>query len=171
MRVLISGAGVAGPTLAYWLSRYGFQPTLMRKRQGCGQAATLSISGARATTSRTVWRLLPEISSTGYVIREVRVVDRSGRRSIRISSRGFRRLTEGRYSSLPRGDLAAAIFGRLDGKVEMIFGDSVTRIEQTERNAIVGFEHGAAREFDLVVGADGLHSRVRELVFGPARPI
>ena len=76
-------------------------------------------------------------------------------------------MTRGRYVSLPRGELAASIFGKIEGKVETIFGDSVDHIDQTERGVRVTFKRGGAREFDLVVGADGLHSRVRELVFGP----
>jgi 2-polyprenyl-6-methoxyphenol hydroxylase-like FAD-dependent oxidoreductase len=58
------------------------------------------------------------------------------------------------------------IFRRIEGKVETIFGDSVTCIEQSEGGACVTFESGVQRRFDLVVGADGLHSRIRELVFG-----
>lgn len=78
----------------------------------------------------------------------------------------FARLTGGRYVSLPRGDLAALIFDRIENRVETIFGDSVSRIEQSDERVRVEFERGPAREFDLVIGADGLHSRVRELVFG-----
>ncbi len=68
--------------------------------------------------------------------------------------------------SLPRGDLAASIFSKIEGEVETIFGDGVAHIEQTEKGVWVTFECGAKREFDLVVGADGLHSKVRGLVFG-----
>ena len=78
----------------------------------------------------------------------------------------FARMTRGRYVSLPRGELAASIFGKIEGKVETIFGNSVEGIEQTERSVQVTLASGGMREFDLVVGADGLHSRVRELVFG-----
>ena len=64
--------------------------------------------------------------------------------------------------SLPRGDLAAAIFGKIEGNVETIFGDRIHRISQTAKAVDVTFECGGTREFDLVVGADGLHSRVRQ---------
>ncbi len=111
--------------------------------------------------------LIPEIMSQGYMMREVRAVNRNGKRSAGFPAEAFVRMTRGRYTSLPRGELAAAIFRKIEGKVETIFGDSVKRIDQTENNVHVTFEHGGARDFDLVVGADGLHSRVRELVFGP----
>ena len=77
------------------------------------------------------------------------------------------RLTHGRYTSLRRSDLAATIYGVLDGAVETIFGDSVARIEESGSCVRVSFDHAPPREADLVIGADGLHSRVRQLVFGP----
>ena len=110
--------------------------------------------------------LLPEIRRRGYMLREVRVVNRNGKRVAGFPADAFSRMTQGRYVSLPRGELAASIFGKIEGKVETIFGDSVDRIEQTERSVHVTFEARSKRDFDLVVGADGLHSRVRELVFG-----
>ena len=85
----------------------------------------------------------------------------------RFSAETFSRAAGGRYTSLPRGDLAASIFGRVQEKTETIFGDSITKIEQSPTLVHVIFENGPARDFDLVVGADGLHSRVRELAFGP----
>ena len=69
--------------------------------------------------------------------------------------------------SIPRGALAESIYRGIEGKVETIFGDSVRQLEQTPENVRVIFEQGDARHFDLVVGADGLHSGIRELAFGP----
>lgn len=111
--------------------------------------------------------LLPEITRQGYEVQEVRVVNRRGQRVAGFPASTFSRVAQGRYTSLPRSDLAASIFGQIDGKVETIFGDSITGIEQSETGVHVSFEHAPARDFDLVVGADGLHSRVRELAFGP----
>ena len=76
-------------------------------------------------------------------------------------------MTNGRFTELRRSDLAATIYRALDGKVETIFGDSVASIEDEGNRVRVGFDHAAPREVDLVIGADGLHSRVRQLVFGP----
>jgi 2-polyprenyl-6-methoxyphenol hydroxylase-like FAD-dependent oxidoreductase len=166
MRILISGAGIAGPTLAYWLAHYGLKPTIVetapRLRTG---GYVIDFWGAGFDIADRMG-LLPAIRSKGYMVREVRIVNRSGKRVAGFPVEAFSRMTHGRYVSLPRGDLAASIFGRIEGKVETIFGDSVERIEQTENCVHVSFASGHQREFDLVVGADGLHSRVRELVFG-----
>ena len=90
--------------------------------------------------------LLPEIRRKGYMVREVRIVDRSGKRVAGFPADAFARMTRGRYVSLPRGELAASIFGKIEGKVETIFGDSVEGIEQTERSVHVTFASGGMRE-------------------------
>lgn len=167
MRVLISGAGIAGPTLAYWLAHYGLRPTLVeaapRLRTG---GYVIDFWGAGFDIADRMG-LIPEIMSRGYVAYEVRAVSRGGKRIAGFPVDALSRLMRGRYFSLSRGDLAASIFGKIEGKVETIFGDSIAAIQQLERSVHVTFEHGGTRDFDLVVGADGLHSRVRELVFGP----
>jgi 2-polyprenyl-6-methoxyphenol hydroxylase-like FAD-dependent oxidoreductase len=97
----------------------------------------------------------------------VRFVDRRGRKRGGFSTEGFGRLLDGRFTTLRRADLAAAIYGSLDGAVETIFGDSVAGIADEGDRVRVSFDHAPPREADLVVGADGLHSRVRRLAFGP----
>jgi 2-polyprenyl-6-methoxyphenol hydroxylase-like FAD-dependent oxidoreductase len=79
----------------------------------------------------------------------------------------FGRLTGGRFTSLRRSDLSAAIMGVLDDGVEIGFGDSIVAIEEEPGVVHVGFEHAPPRDADLVIGADGLHSRVRQIAFGP----
>lgn len=73
----------------------------------------------------------------------------------------------GRFTSLPRGDLAAAIFQTIENRVETMFGDGITGLQEHETGIRASFEHGPARDFDLAIGADGLNSKIRELTFGP----
>src|SRR5262249_10851359 len=111
--------------------------------------------------------LISRLRELGYQGREVRFVDRQGRTSASMSVDVLARLTQGRYIARRRSDLAATIYGALDGTVATIFGDSVASIEEAGACVRVGFDHAPPREADLVTGADGLHSRVRQLVFGP----
>jgi len=167
MRVLISGAGIAGATLAYRLARYGFTPTIVEKAPKLRTSGYIIDFWGLGFDVADRMTLLPEIRRKGYMVREVRVVNQAGERVAGFPADAFSRVTQGRFVSLPRSELAASICGQLDNRVETIFGDSIAGIEQTGSSVRVTFEHGPEREFDLVVGADGLHSRVRELVFGP----
>jgi 2-polyprenyl-6-methoxyphenol hydroxylase-like FAD-dependent oxidoreductase len=166
MRVLISGAGIAGPTLAYWLAHYGFQPTLVEASPHLRTGGyIIDFWGAGFEIAERMG-LLDEVRSKGYQVQELRVVDRNGNRVAGFPVDVFFRLAQGRYVSLPRTELAASIYSKVAGQVETIFGDSIEGVEQTDGEVRVTLKHGGVRAFDLVVGADGLHSRVRELAFG-----
>jgi 2-polyprenyl-6-methoxyphenol hydroxylase-like FAD-dependent oxidoreductase len=167
MKILISGAGVAGPTLAFWLSRYGLEPTIVEKAPNLRAGGYIIDFWGLGFDIADRMGLLPEIRGKGYVAREVRIVGSNGKRVSGFSVESLSRVVQGRYISLARSDLAASIYHAIEGKVETIFGDTVAGIEQTAEGVRVKFETGTARDFDLVIGADGLHSRVRELVFGP----
>jgi len=169
MRILISGAGIAGPALAYWLAHYGFQPTLVEVAPHLRSGGyVIDFWGAGFDVAERMG-ILPEVLNAGYRVRELRVVNRDGKQVAGFPVDAFFRITHGRYTSLPRSALSAAIFRAIADKVETIFGDSVEAIEQTSQDVHVAFRSGAARDFDLVIGAGGLHSKVRDLTFGPDR--
>lgn len=166
MKIAIHGVGIAGPTLAYWLRESGHEVLLIeespRLRTG---GYVIDFWGIGYDIAERMG-LISRIRELGYQVREVRFVNRHGRKCGGFGVEVFRRLSNDRFTSLRRSDLAATIYRALDEKIETIFGDSIARIEDTGHCVRLGFDHAAAREVDLVIGADGLHSRVRRLVFG-----
>src|ERR1700761_6351423 len=110
MRVLLSGAGIAGPALAYWLIRYGFTPTLIEKAPALRTGGyVIDFWGAGFDIADRMG-LLPQLKSQGYAVRKVRIVNRDGKRISGFPVDAFVRATQGRYVSLARDDLAAMIY-------------------------------------------------------------
>ena len=107
--------------------------------------------------------LIDKIRSLGYQVKEVRFVDDRGRTRSSFSTGVFDRMTKGRFTSVSRSDISATIFEALDDGVRTMFGDSIKSIDDMGSRVRVAFESGSSDEFDLVIGADGLHSRVREI--------
>ena len=164
--VLISGIGIAGPALAYWLARYGFEITLVDKAPRLRTGGYVVDFWGRGFDLAEKMGILPEIKRVGYDVQELRLVDVGGRPVGGFSVDVFRSATNGRYVSIPRSQLAKIIYQKIEGYCEIIFGDSIREIEQKERGVGVSFERTEPRRFDMVIGADGLHSVVRKLVFG-----
>jgi 2-polyprenyl-6-methoxyphenol hydroxylase-like FAD-dependent oxidoreductase len=168
MRIIINGVGIAGPTLAYWLSKSGHDVALVEEAPQLRRDGYIIDFWGLGYDIAEKMGLIPRIRELGYQVKEVRFVDCRGRRSGGFSVDVFGRLTNGRFTSLRRSDLSAAIYQALDAQVETIFGDSIARVEDAGQCVRVSFDNAAPRQADLVIGADGLHSRVRELAFGPA---
>ena len=164
--VLISGIGIAGPTLAYWLTVYGFKPTLVEIAPYLRTGGYVIDFWGRGFDVAEKMGILPDIIRNGYDIKELRLVDSNGRRVGGFNTEVFRSATNGRYVSIPRGELARIVYQKVEGCCEALFGDSISKIEQDEIKVRVSFERSEPRYFDTVIGADGLHSVVRKLVFG-----
>ena len=167
MNILIVGAGIAGPTLAYWLLRAGHTPTLVERAPELRRGGYLIDFWGAGFDVADKMGIVPEMMSKGYRIGEVRQVDDDGKRITSFDPEIFVRGTGGRYVSIARSDLASIVYGALNGRVETIFGESVRALDDDGARVRVTFSGGTTRDFDLVVGADGLHSRVRRLAFGP----
>ncbi len=165
--ILISGAGIAGPTLAYWLSRYGFIPTLIARPPALRTGGyVMDFWGVGFDVAERM-QLVPQLEQAGYKVREVRMVNNEGKRVGGFSTDRFRHVLNDRFVSILRSDLARLIYATLDGKVETVFGDEIQSLNEDEEGITVEFDRSPPRRFDLVVGTDGLHSAVRRLAFGP----
>jgi 2-polyprenyl-6-methoxyphenol hydroxylase-like FAD-dependent oxidoreductase len=167
LSILISGVGVAGPTSAYWLNHHGFAVTLVERAPALRSGGYVIDFWGLGYDIAELMGLLPEIESVGYHMQELRIVDEIGQRVAGFGTRVFSELTGGRYVTLARSDLSRLIFEKLKDSNEIIFGDEITEIYQDSQGVSVTFAHGEERRFDLVIGAGGLHSKTRKLVFGP----
>ena len=167
MRVAINGAGIAGPTLAYWLREAGHDVLLIEEAAALRTGGYVIDFWGLGYDIAERMGLLPRIKELGYQVREVRFVDEHGHKVGGFSADVFGRLTSGRFTSLRRSDLSAAIYGALDGAVETLFGNSIAGIEQQRDHVRVRFDRAPSRDVGLVIGADGLHSRIRQIAFGP----
>jgi 2-polyprenyl-6-methoxyphenol hydroxylase-like FAD-dependent oxidoreductase len=167
--VLISGAGIAGPALAYWLQRRGFEPVLIERAAQFHEGGYMIDFWGVGYDVAERMDLIPRLRDAGYLIDQVKFVDERGRTRSGFAAEVLRRTFGNRFFSLPRGDLARAIFDTISEKIETIFGDSIAAIHEDPAGLDVQFEHGQARRFDLVAGCDGLHSAVREIAWGPEK--
>ena len=167
MKVAINGAGIAGTALAYWLSKMGHEVLLVERAPGLRTGGYILNLWGVGYDAVEKMGLLPRLLELQYQTDELRMVDKQGRIRGGYPSRVLLRLAKGRIATLARADIAAAIHTLLDDQVETIFDDSITTIEDDGVHARIGFEHAPEREVDLVIGADGLHSRVRQISFGP----
>ena len=163
--VLISGASIAGPTLAYWLRQYGFTPTVVERAPALREGGyKVDIRGS-ATGVLERMGLLGEVQRASTDMRGTSFVNRANKPIATMSADFFMGRT-GDDAEIMRGDLARIIYAATQPDVEYLFGDSISALEQHDQGVDVTFAHGTPRRFDLVVGADGLHSNVRALAFG-----
>jgi 2-polyprenyl-6-methoxyphenol hydroxylase-like FAD-dependent oxidoreductase len=166
-RILISGAGIAGLAQAYWLDRHGFDVTVVERaaepRPG-GQA--IDVRGPALTVAERMG-ILPGLRRFKTDMRGSSAVDAAGNELYSSTERTF---SGGDLDSpdieIMRDDLVGLLREAAGDRVKYLFDDSIAAIVQDEEVQVT-FESGVARSYDLVIGADGLHSNVRRLVFGP----
>jgi 2-polyprenyl-6-methoxyphenol hydroxylase-like FAD-dependent oxidoreductase len=163
--ILISGAGIAGATLAFWLLRRGFEPVLLERAAQFREGGYIIDFWGIGFAVAERMGLIPRLREAGYVNDRVSFVGRNGGVRSSFGGAAIRRVLGDRFLTIRRGDLAHAIYGTIEHKVETVFGDGVKAVEQTPDRVDVLLERGGWRSFDLVVGADGLHSAVRAALF------
>jgi 2-polyprenyl-6-methoxyphenol hydroxylase-like FAD-dependent oxidoreductase len=166
-RVLISGASVAGPVLAYWLHRFGFQPTVVERTAelrfgGGGHAVDLF---GPAVQIMDWMGALPQVRDA-RTRTEIISYLREGHRPVDVSAELMSEGVSERHIEIMRGDLTKIVYEAGRSDIEYVFGNSISTLRDTEQAIEVTFEHGPPRTFDLVIGADGLHSITRRLAFG-----
>ncbi|MEV0648575.1 FAD-dependent monooxygenase [Phytomonospora sp. NPDC050363] len=167
MDVLVSGAGVAGPTLAYWLARGGHRVTVVERAGDLRSSGSPVDVRAGAVEVAEAMGVMGRLREAATEVDGLSFLNGKGRRTGYVDLRAFQRVGGGREVEIPRGDLAAVLHEASRDVAEYLFGDSIAALVQDAEGVDVTFEKTAPRRFDLVVGADGLHSTTRRLAFGP----
>jgi 2-polyprenyl-6-methoxyphenol hydroxylase-like FAD-dependent oxidoreductase len=168
LRVLISGGSVAGPTAAYWLCRQGFSVTVIERMpltrvRTSGHAVDLFGPAMDvAEWTGVLPAVLDARTRTEFVS-----FQRDNGRGVDVEMRRMVAGISGRHVEIMRGELASILYERTRNEAEYLFEDSIRTIVEEPDGIAVTFEHSTGGRFDLVIGADGLHSIVRRLVFGP----
>jgi 2-polyprenyl-6-methoxyphenol hydroxylase-like FAD-dependent oxidoreductase len=164
MNILISGAGPAGLTTAYWLRRFGFVPTIVER------ADSLLVGGYKIDVRGSALEVLrrtgihDEVVAARTQMQAALLVDRDGNTIGEMGGDDFGHRV-GDDLEIVRGTLCRILMSQATG-VEVIFGDRIESIAQSRDGTKVTFRNSEPRAFDLVIGADGLHSNVRRQVFG-----
>ncbi|RDI17900.1 FAD-dependent monooxygenase [Lentzea flaviverrucosa] len=164
--VLISGASIAGPALAFWLRRRGFDVTVVEKSHALrGGGYPIDIRGTALGVVERMG-LLPRLREAHVDTRRITFLDAGG---AQVASVRPEALTGGDGNDLEvrRGDLAEILYAVVRNDVEFLFDNTIVAMNEHPGGVDVTFRSGLERTYDHVIGADGLHSVVRELTFGP----
>ncbi|MFF0866461.1 FAD-dependent monooxygenase [Nonomuraea sp. NPDC003560] len=162
MRILISGGSVAGPALAYWLHRHGHQVTVVERAPAPrGGGAAIDFRGSALDVLDRMG-LLAEMRRHATTMTSMTLVDEAGDTLAVLPAEAI----SGELEVL-KSDVTKVLYEATRDTVEYLFDDTVTALDQDAAEVRVRFEKAAPRTFDLVVGADGMHSKVRALAFGP----
>jgi 2-polyprenyl-6-methoxyphenol hydroxylase-like FAD-dependent oxidoreductase len=161
--VLVVGAGVAGPTVAFWLARHGMRPVVVEKAANLRSSGNpIDVKGPAVRVAEKMG-VLERLRAAATAVTGVTMLDLDGRPLTRLPT-----VTERSQDvEITRADLATIMFEAAADSAEYLFGDTVVALSQDPAGVDVTFAHAAPRRFDLVIGADGIHSTVRRLAFGP----
>lgn len=165
-RVLIAGAGAAGLAAAWWLSRAGWEITLVERAPDLRtDGYMLGLSGPGYEIVRRMG-LLPDLEARARHIHENLYIDRDGRELARLRYGEF--FKNIKWVTLSRTDLIAVLYDAARDAADYRFGTTLTGMEQDPDGADVTLSDGSTHRFDLVIGADGMHSPMRKQLFGDA---
>lgn len=162
-KILVIGAGIAGPAVCYWLRRFGFSPILIEKSSNLRKSGhALDVRGVAINLVKRMG-IYEKICNMRTQVELGKYVDAQG--NILHEERGERFCyREGEDVEIHRGDLVQILIDAIEG-IPCYFNESIERIKQRDDDVEVKYKDGRTEYYDLVIGADGLHSRTRRMVF------
>jgi 2-polyprenyl-6-methoxyphenol hydroxylase-like FAD-dependent oxidoreductase len=166
--VLISGGGIAGLTLGVLLKEKGWEPTIIERDPAMRTEAYVIDFFSTGWEVAERMGLIGEIRKIVYPIDSLRFVDRGGKPFVSLQVASVRDAFKGKYAYLQRSDLERILYRRAQSAgVAVRFGTTISSLADNSAEVAATFNDGSKVCYALVFGADGVHSRVRELVFGP----
>lgn len=163
--ILISGASIAGPTLAFWLNQYGYDVTIVERAPALRPGGyAVDVRGAAVEVLKKM-NLYSQAQALDTNIQTVKFAGTNDKQLLSISADIF----GGRAADdleIMRGDLSLLLYNATKTTTTYIWDDTITDLQETQNGIEVKFKKSATGVFDAVIGADGLHSTVRKLTFG-----
>lgn len=167
MRILISGGGIAGLTLAYWLHHYGFQPCVIEQADGIRRDGYgIDFFGTGYDVAERMG-IIEQLKDQPLPMTHIAYVNGQGQPTSHMDMDFMRKIMNGKYIGLMHWTLEEALYEKIANQVEFRSRSSLQAIQQEQDGVTVTFQDGTTEKFDLLIGADGVHSQTRTLVFGP----
>jgi len=165
-KILISGCGIAGLTLAFWLAKHGFSPEIVEKRPDLSdEGYMIDFYGPGFDVAERMG-IIEHLHQKHYPVPRLDFIDPQGKVEASFEVERFRKLLGYRHFNFMRGDLEAVLYEHTYRSVPIRFGTVVTGIHPVRDEVVAGFSDGSKGSYGLVIGADGFHSGVRDLVWG-----
>jgi 2-polyprenyl-6-methoxyphenol hydroxylase-like FAD-dependent oxidoreductase len=163
---LISGASIAGPALAFWLTRYGIDTTIVERSSSLrGGGYPIDIRGSALDAVERMG-LYPQMRAAHVDTQSLAFVDEHGTVIAKIDPEALTGGVRGKDVEIRRGDIATILYAATKDTANYKFSDSIASLDQHADGVDVTFASGATGTYDIVIGADGLHSNTRSLIFG-----
>lgn len=168
MNILISGAGIAGLTAAYWLHQAGHQCTVIEKAPDIRTEGYMIDFGGSGYDVANRMGLVPALQERQHHVPRINFMNPDGNVAAHIDIHKLYKVADvdGKFMVLNRRDIVIALYEHVQDFTRICFDMSIKNIEQSSDAITAEFSDGSTGSFDLLIGADGIHSQIRGMVFG-----